>query len=227
MLLLLMQVLVMQDSLIECPFVILVDSAEGQPFTFKKIRADANQKRATFVTRTHRTNLGRHPTSYGDYSLEGGFGECAVERKSMEDCWGTLLGWPTGWEQDRDLPGRRERFEVELGNLNAICSLIVVEASLAKCVAEIPQWGVKPAEENAKIFFRTVISYQQRFPHVQWAFCDSRRMAEIYCFRWLYRYWSKNLKPKGRKRGQMGVERGQDGCKWTLGGDLTGVGDWL
>lgn len=178
-------------SLIECPFTIFIDTAESDPFWFKGIKADANQKNATFVTRCKRVNLGRGETSLGDYSFEGGFGICAIERKSMEDAWGTLLGWPTGYEQDRGLPGRRKRFERELQNLNDICSLVVVEASIGRCLQEIPQWGKKTAEENRKIFYRTVISYQQRFKGVQWQFCDTRRLAEITTFRWMMRFYLK------------------------------------
>jgi hypothetical protein len=119
----------------------------------------------------------------------------------MQDAWGTLLGWPTGWETDRCMPGRRERFERELENLNdADCSLIVVEANLGECISKCPQWGVKTAETNAKIFYRTVISYQQRFRNVQWHFCDTRRLAEVTTFRWMYRYWRKHLKQQERKK---------------------------
>lgn len=196
-----------QSKLIDCPFTILIDTAESDPFWFKGIKADANQKDATFVTRCRRENLGRFPYSLGDYSIEGAFGFCAIERKSMEDAWGTLLGWPTGYEQDRGLPGRRIRFEVELENLNRIdCALVVVEASFGRCLDEIPQWGVKPAKTNRKIFFRTVLSYQQRFPRVQWIFCDTRRLAEITAFRWMYRYWKKNLKGQDNGLGYQGRE---------------------
>ena len=103
------------------------------------------------------------------------------------------------WEHDRGLSGRRERFEHELANLNKICSLVVVEATLGTCLVEMPSWGVKSSELNAKIFNRTVLSYQQRFPHVAWMFADTTRMAEVYTFRWLYRWWRKNLKKKRKK----------------------------
>ena len=180
---------------VECPFSIIIDTAEQLPYSFRGIRADANQKRRLFRVPIQRMSLGRGEYSLGDYSITGGIGIVHVERKSMEDAWGTLLGWPTGIERDRNLDGRRVRFEKELSNLTKIDSaLIVVEATLGECLANMPQWGKKPAEENAKIFYRTVISYQQRFPTVQWAFCDSRRLAEITTFRWFWRYWNKNLK---------------------------------
>ena len=186
---------------VRCPFTIFVDTAECHPYRFAGIADDAAKDYALIITKTVKANLGRHPDSFGDYSLEGGVGKCCIERKSKQDAWGTLLGWPTGWESDRGIPGRRERFEKELANLNGVdCSLIVVEASLSDCLETCPQWGVKPAETNAKIFYRTVISYQQRFRNVQWHFCDTRRLAEVTTFRWMYRYWRKNLKPQGRRR---------------------------
>lgn len=136
----------------------------------------------------------------GDYAIDGAFGYCCVERKSKEDAWGTLLGWPTGYEYDRGLPSRRERFECELKNLNkAACSLVIIECTLGTCLVDMPQWGVKPAEVNAKIFHRTVISYQQRFPRVQWMFADTTRLAEAYTFRWFYRWWRENMKQKRKK----------------------------
>ena len=176
-------------------FSILVDTAESNPYTFHGIRSDADQGYEIYWPRTIRANLGRSPDSYGDYSVFGLFGSVAVERKSREDCWGTILGWPSGWEQDRGLPGRRNRFEGELANLNEIDSaVVVVECSLAHLVETCPQWpgGKKSAEENAKILFRSIISYQQRFPRVQWAFLDNRRWSEIYTFRFLRRYWLKH-----------------------------------
>lgn len=182
------------SSTLACPFTILIDTAESNPYQFFGIRSDADKKNRVFEVTTRFENLGRHPNSFGDYSIEGGFGFVSVERKSMEDAWGTLLGWPTGYEKDRELPGRRKRFESELGNLNNLVSLVVVEATMGQCLSQMPSWGVKSEATNAKIFYRTVISYQQRFPCVQWAFCDTRRLAEVTCFRWLYRFWKKELK---------------------------------
>lgn len=189
-----------QERFVRAPFTVLVDTAEPEHhcWRFRGIRADADRMDALFLVSTTRTPLGRHPNSLGDYSLAGGFGHVAIERKSKQDAWGTILGWQSGWEADRDLPGRRDRFEAELANLNEIdCSVVIVEATLGTLVVDAPQWGVKPGWLNGKIFVRSVLSYQQRFPRVQWLFCDTPEMAETLAFRWLYRYWEKNLKDKG------------------------------
>jgi hypothetical protein len=43
------------------------------------------------------------------------------------------------------------------------------------------------------MIYRSLLAWQQDY-RVQWAFCESRRMAEITTFRWLYRWWEKHLK---------------------------------
>jgi len=172
----------MTTTTIPCPFLILIDSAEQQPFSFANLRADAAKDHATFDVRTKWQALGRHPVSLGDYSIEGGLGRCHVERKSMDDAHGTFLGWAGG---------RRERFESELANLSQIeCGLVVVECSLAELINRAPQWGTKTAAENAKSLHRSILAWQQDY-RVSWAFCDSRRLAEITTFRWLERWWRK------------------------------------
>lgn len=174
-------------------FTIIVDTAEQDGWTFNGILSDADKGSKRFYPRWMRRSLGRHPHSLGDYSIAGAFGMVAIERKSKEDAWGTLLGWPTGWESDRNLPGRRDRFERELSNLNAIeNAIVIVEATLTDCVKSIISWGKKSEYENGKIFYRTVLSYQQRFPRVQWMFLDDRRWAETYAFRYLHRFYRKN-----------------------------------
>ncbi|MEM9354642.1 MAG: hypothetical protein AAGB04_00380 [Pseudomonadota bacterium] len=113
----------------------------------------------------------------------------AIERKSAEDCWGTVMGWETGKEKEKGSASRRERFEKELENLSKIeAGAIVVEASLGACVQQVPQWGKKTNAVNRKIFFRSVLAYQQDYG-AQWIFCDTRRLAEQATFRWLERFY--------------------------------------
>ena len=181
-------------------FRVVIDTAETLPFTFLGIKSDANQNNELITVHTMRASLGRHPYSLGDYSIDCALGQVHVERKSREDIWGTILGWPTGYEQDREMAGRRERFESELNNLAKIdCSLVVVEATMGNCLANMPSWGKKSSETNAKIFFRSVLSYQQRWPTVQWQFCDDRRLAELTTYRWLNRFYLKHIKGLNRE----------------------------
>jgi hypothetical protein len=185
----------------EVPFTILVDTAESQPFTFTGITADANKDERPLKINTRFCSLGRHPDSLGDYSIEGMLGRVHVERKSIEDCQGTVLGWESKHEREKGAAGRRERFKQELQNLAGIeAGLVVVEGTLPECMRTMPSWGKKDENLNAKIFFRSVQAFMQDYK-VPWQFCSSRRMAEVACFRWLERFWKKEqqrLKEQGR-----------------------------
>lgn len=186
---------------LSCPFQIIVDTAEQTPFTFQGIHADAAQDGCEIVVTPGihlvRECLGRHPYSLGDYGIRGFEGRCHVERKSMEDAAGTILGW-TADSADR---GRRERFEQELANLSNIeCAAVVVECSLGTLLENAPETDHKTAVLNRKILHRSIIAFQQDYSGVQWCFCDTRRMAEVYTFRFLYRFWEKHRTKKARVR---------------------------
>lgn len=182
-----------------CPFTVLIDTAESQPFTFQGMRADADKQNRELVIPTKFTPLGRHPHSKGDYSIEGFEDRIGIERKGMEDAWGTVLGWETEHQVAKGAPGRRQRFEKELENLQKLeASMVVVEATFDDCLRLIPQWGKKEAKVNAKIFLRSVLAYMQDYK-VTWLFCDGRRLAEISTFRFLERFHRKDL--ERRKEG--------------------------
>ena len=175
--------------MIPCPFTIYIDTAEQHPFDFIGMKADSAQEYDTYRVNIEKRCLGRHPNSLGDYSLAGGLGRCHIERKSMADLQTTLLGFEDG---------HRERFRCELKNLSEIeAPLLVVECTKEEFLRQAPQWGVKTAQENAKILYRSIISIEQDF-RVQLEWSGSRKMAQQDAFRWLYRFWEKNLKPKGR-----------------------------
>lgn len=171
-------------------FIIYVDTAEQHRFTFHGLRSDAGRKYTTLAVDIEPRNLGRHPNSLGDYSLAGGIGRCAIERKSMEDCQSTILGFNDG---------HRARFESELTNLSRIESpLVLVECSLADLLKQAPQYGKKTAQQNAKTLFRSILAYQQDY-RVPWMFCDGRGLAEQAAFWFLHRFWEKNLKKSNRQ----------------------------
>ena len=59
------------------------------------------------------------------------------------------------------------------------------------------EYGKKTKQQNAKILFRSLISFRQRFPRVQWSFAGSRSMAELYAYWFFFRFYEKEfLKPK-------------------------------
>jgi hypothetical protein len=193
------------------PHVIYVDTAEQEPYTFRGFRADANQGGRPLIVPTERRALGRHPDSLGDYSIDCGLGRCHVERKSMKDAHGTILGF-------KPRPGeeysRRERFERELHNLAEMgAGLIVVECSLADLIRLAPQTDHRSPAENAKMLFRSVMSYQQEY-RVPWMFAESRDLAEKITFRWLERFARKQMEAnKKRDRELRRIARGTAGEK--------------
>lgn len=176
------------------PFTILVDTNEGQPFTFDNIHADADKQERVLIVPREYANLGRFPNSLGDYSIKGFRDRVGIERKSIEDLWGTVLGWETEYDKERTNVGRRQRFEKELLNLSSIeLGLVVVEASFEQVLDEAPEWGVKSAKDNRKTLHRSIISFQQQFK-VNWSFMGSRRLAEVHTLRHLERFYRKHKK---------------------------------
>jgi hypothetical protein len=175
-------------------FVIVIDSAEQHMYTFTGLRHDSDKNYQPIAVPIIRQSLGRHPNSLGDYSLVGGIGRCHIERKSMEDCQSTILGFNDG---------HRERFESELSNRAKIESpLVLVECSLEDLLKNAPQYGVKTPQQNAKILFRSILAYQQDC-RVPWLFCDDRRLAEQAAFWFLHRWWEKNLKVSAKAARRM------------------------
>src|SRR5262245_57402407 len=120
---------------IDLPFTVLIDTAEQDAFTFVGIKArqprlvrDGVVVRRNYIARTERECLGRYPDSLGDYTIKGERyrGRCHIERKSVSDFQGTLLGRKPGDGGS----SRWDRFECELKNLAKIeCPLVVVEGS--------------------------------------------------------------------------------------------------
>lgn len=163
------------DKLTVCPFTIIVDSDEKQPFTFQGIRDD---RKRPLIVRTISKHLGN---SHGDYSVEGLEGWVHIERKSQSDVQGTVLGWGD----------RRERFVKTLEYLAELpSSAVVIECTLGTAIATCRDTPNKSAATNSKIFSRQVSAWMDDY-RVPWVFCDDRRHAERVTFRWLERQWNK------------------------------------
>ena len=177
--------------MVKCPFTIIIDTAEQHPFTFRHVKADADKEYELFEVQTVSQCLGRHPDSYGDYSLVGGERRCCVERKSQQDFYSTILGFEGG---------HRDRFEKELENLSKVeAPLLVIECTRDQFLMETPELGVKTKQQNAKILYRSILAFEQdyRVP-IEWS--GSREQAEHDSFRWMYRFWEKKLKPLRTKK---------------------------
>ena len=164
------------DEAVVCPFRVVVDSREQQPFSFAGMRSDSNQDYRPMLVQTVSASLG---DSLGDYAIDGLWHHCHVERKSLADAHGTILGWGD----------RRDQFQTTLKHLAELpSSAVIIECSLGELLKSAPSRGKKSAGENAKILHRQIMAWMDDY-RVPWMFCDNRRLAEVTTFRWLYRYW--------------------------------------
>lgn len=177
------------------PFTILVDTAEQRPFTFQRIKGDAREGGQLLFIPTREAHLGVHSRDEfgepyyeprGDYTIDGLEQKVCVERKSISDVSATLLGW-----DKEGKTGRRERFEKQLKIMEGFWrSAVIVEATYGDVLREVQCYGQKPAWLNRKITNRTFISWSQRY-RVPWYFFDTRRLAEVNCFRILQKAWKE------------------------------------
>ncbi len=153
---------------LESPYVVVIDTREKAPFLFNGLKTDSKDGYRPLSVRTVTRGL---PS--GDYSIEGLESQTAVERKSLADLYNTISQG-------------RERFQRELERLNAMeYAAIVIEASWSQIITDPPKFSKLPP----KIVFRSVISWQQRFPRVHWWPTEGRRLAELATLRILERFW--------------------------------------
>jgi DNA excision repair protein ERCC-4 len=155
-----------KQSVVVWPFTLAVDTREQAPFSFQGFEARENDQRVPLVIPTQLTSL-----QTGDYSVSGFESRVAVERKSLEDLYGTL-------------GGGRERFERELERLQEMDFAAVVVESTWSRVME----GIEGRRITPEAILSSVFSYQQRFRGVHWWMCQNRRDAETATFRILRRF---------------------------------------
>jgi DNA excision repair protein ERCC-4 len=167
------------------PHTILVDRKEQQPFTmqglettepppepfrFDDFHMKYKEKIVPLVVPTACADL-----HTGDYTVRGMENMITVERKSIEDLFGTLTS-------------SRERFENELDRMAAMdFAIVVVEGDWHRVMR-----GLRDRKVNPQSIFGSVIAYQQRWRTVHWWFADHRRDAETITFRHL-RYYAEGI----------------------------------
>lgn len=164
----------------ECPFVVVIDSNEGAPYDFKTMRDD---KGRPLIVKTIKNPM--WTKGLADYSILGHENHIQVERKSLEDLFGTL-------------GGRRDKFEEEIYRLNQRCdyAAVVVEGNLNA----IRTWTGHGPHVNSVI--GTMRNWQFRYPRVHWKLCSSRSAAELKTFETFSMYWDAfNRKKLPRMRG--------------------------
>ena len=160
-----------KDESVVFPCPIIVDTREQSPFEFAGITADSKQGYRPIIVEVVRGCLGS-----GDYSLQGMEQRIAIERKGLEDLFGTL--------------GRgRGRFQRELIRLSEYdFAAVVVEADWNAIITAPPEHS----KLSPKTIFRSCIAWQIRYPQIHWWLCPGRRFAELATFRILERFWKVN-----------------------------------
>ncbi len=159
-------------QLVVCPFTIVVDSREQLPYTFTGMGGPAGE---SLVVPTVVRGL---PS--GDYSIDGMEDRVAIERKSLEDLYGSVT-----WG--------RERFEREIARLDALpgFAAVVVEASWPEIVAPHefrPGWTNQTEPRSVE---GTIIAWSLRYSRVHWWPCGDRRGAECRTFSILRKFWEE------------------------------------
>lgn len=166
------------ESPVYTPFRIAVDQREQAPYTFAGMQADASQNGRPLVVTCE-----THHLLTGDYSIVGLTETVAIERKSLQDLYGTL-------------GQHRDRFQAEHERLaNMAFAAVVVEATLEQAILRPPA----NSQLNPKTVYRTALAWQIRYG-VHWLFCGPRRLAEVTTFRLLqqfHRQWSHTHKGEG------------------------------
>lgn len=179
-----------QAEPIVCPFTVVVDTREQHPWSFRRVSADARQDNRPLVVRTVRNAL---PT--GDYSIEGLESQVTIERKSLADAYGTFGGGRDRWERELE---RMASFSF---------AAVVIEAGWPSILHYTPPHESASGRRfTGKMFYRSVIAWQQRHGNVHWWFCDTLDFAERTAFRMLERFWVDEIeRQKAVKAEQIGA----------------------
>ena len=155
-----------------CPFTICVDTREQAPFHFQNLTTDSRHHYRPLIVPTTRAAL-----TTGDYSIVGYEDRVTVERKSLDDAFGTFGADRDRWERCLD---RMRQIE---------CSNVVIEADWKAVLSSIRPTSAEGRNFTGKSFYRSVIAWQGRYRNVHWWFCPTRDFAEITTFRLLERWW--------------------------------------
>lgn len=159
--------MVMEISFLRLPFKIAIDTREGAPWSFQRMRLNnSSGKKLEVLVETEKKTL-----ASGDYSIVGHENEVAIERKSPED----LV---------QSLTTNRARFERELIRLEQFdASFVLVEAPFQRVLQTMA------TESRAKPLsvYRSVLAFALDYK-TKWHFAASRRAAEEDCL-WLLKRW--------------------------------------
>lgn len=159
------------------PFTVVVDTREQARYDFSAIPARVADGGGVVIVPTVRYTL-----KSGDYSIATWEDRVAVERKSLEDLYGSL--------------GRnRNRFKREIVRLNELeFAAVVVEADWAALKDPDKHRAVWHSTLNSASVIGTIMAWDQRYRNVSWYFPGTRSEAEIATYQILERFWKETKK---------------------------------
>jgi len=160
-----------------CPFTVVRDTNEGNPFEFDQItNGDGLLIRVPIVVRP------LYLSGLADYTIDGFETEIQIERKA-DDLYSSMSE-------------RRDIFEGEIERLNDMCDFAAV-------ICEIPRSTVildnNRHGARAKSIINTVSSWRVRFPGVHFIFADGRWDAEQECWRLLSGWWWRRQRQRSEQ----------------------------
>lgn len=163
-------------QMVVSPFAIVIDSREQLPYTFSGIHG--HEPNEIVAVQTVVRGL-----ESGDYSIDGFEDRIAIERKSLEDLYGSVT-----WG--------RKRFEAEIGRLNDLggqvgFAAVAIEADwreIANPAEHVIGWT---NETNPASVVGTIDAWSVRYPRVAWLACGSRRGSELRAFGLLSSAWKE------------------------------------
>lgn len=164
---------------VSCPFTILIDTQEKEPYTFEGIESNSDHGNLPYFVRTERKWLER----LGDYSLifpeeiAATQPKVCIERKSKADFFGSIAK-RDNWE---------ERLARQCEELDY--AAIIIESEWL----EIAQ-GIPYSDMNFTSIHRTIQSWTIEYQKVHWFFYPGRDAAESACFWLLMRCYEKARK---------------------------------
>lgn len=173
------------------PFSVIVDSREQAGYSFRGFNTDASARggRRPLIIPTRVAGL-----ETGDYSIEGYESRIAIERKSLDDLYGTL-----GYG--------RQRFERELERLAEMeCAAVVIEASWPQILGTPPEHS----RLSPKTVFRSVNAWEVKYPGIHWHAMGTKLLAEHKTFRLLERWWSTVAKTESRQSREQAAGNHRD-----------------
>jgi ERCC4-type nuclease len=170
----------MNNKTVPCGFTVVIDDREKLPYQFAALRATVRQGGGLLYVPTVRRRL-----EIGDYSIEGHEHDVAIERKSLEDLYQSVV--------------RRDNFVGRLEQMNNLrFAAVVVEATWLD-VATAPPFS---SQMNPLSVVRSMIAWTVRFPRVHWIPAGGRAEGEAITFRLLEAYNRDQTKwRRARRRG--------------------------